>query len=61
MKNYNALLASDYENSNTSKKIAENTNCHTTKEKLPVASNVHAPECCVNYEPLDTTLKQENL
>ena len=61
MKNCNASRVSDYENSNTFKTTDENTNCHTTKEKLPVASNVHAPECCVNYEPLDMTLKQENL
>ena len=61
MKNCNASRVSDYENSNTSRITNENINCHTTKEKSQAANNVHAPEYCVNYEPLDTTLKQENL
>jgi hypothetical protein len=42
-------------------KTDENTDDLSEKVSYSVAKDAHECECCVNYEPLDTTLQNESL
>ena len=57
----NALPVSNSEKQNTLTITTENIKDHRKKESYSVARDAHEQECCVNYEPLDTTLENESL
>jgi hypothetical protein len=57
----NALLVLSLEKQNTLTITTENIKDHRKKESYSVAADAHEQECCVNYEPLDTTLENESL
>lgn len=42
-------------------KTDANTDDQNEKESYLVAKDAHEQECCVNYEPLDTTSQNESL
>ena len=57
----NALPVSNLEKQNTLTITTENTKDHRKKESYSAAADAHEQECCVNYEPLDTTSENESL
>jgi hypothetical protein len=61
MTKYNALLVSSLEKQNTLTITTENIKDHRKKESYLVAKDAHERDCCVNYEPCDTTSQNESL
>jgi hypothetical protein len=61
MTKYNALPVSSLNPLQATTKTDANTDDQNEKVSYLVAKDAHERECCVNYEPLDTTLQNENL
>jgi hypothetical protein len=61
MTKYNASPVSSLNPLQATTKIDANTDDQNEKVSYSVAKDAHALECCVNYEPLDTTSENENL
>ena len=57
----NALPVSSLNPLQATTKTDANTDDHNEKVSYLVAKDAHERECCVNYEPLDTTLQNESL
>jgi hypothetical protein len=57
----NALPVSSLNPLQATTKTDANTDDHNEKVGYSVAKYAHERECCVNYEPLDTTLQTESL
>jgi hypothetical protein len=61
MTKYNALPVSSSNPLQATTKTDVNTEDLSEKVSYLVAKNAHERECCVNYEPLDTTSQNESL
>ena len=61
MTKYNALPVSSSNPLQATTKTDENTKDLSEKVSYSVAKDAHVQECCVNYEPCDTTLQNESL
>jgi hypothetical protein len=57
----NALPVSSLNPLQATTKTDANTDDHNEKVSYSVAKDAHEQECCVNYEPLDTTSENESL
>ena len=58
---YNALPVSSLNPLLATTKIDANTDDLSEKVSYLAAKDAHVQECCVNYEPLDTTSENESL
>jgi hypothetical protein len=61
MTKYNALPVSSLNHLQATTKTDANTDDQNEKVSYLVAKDAHERECCVNYEPLDTTSENESL
>jgi hypothetical protein len=61
MKKYNALPVSGLNPLQATTKTDANMDDLSEKVSYSVAKDAHEQECCVNYEPLDTTSEKGSL
>ena len=61
MKKSNALPVSSLNPLQATTKTDANTDDQNEKVSYLAVKDAHALECCVNYEPFDTTLQTESL